>query len=56
MSGGDGYLRGLLRRRIATLYGEFRALDGGFRLVSVQNQPGIAVGGSREICTAVRCS
>jgi len=51
MSGGDGYLRGLLRRRIATLYGEFRALDGGFRLVSVQNQPGIAVGGSREICT-----
>jgi len=51
MSGGDGYLRGLLRRRIATLYGEFRALDGGFRLVSVQNQPGIAVGRSREICT-----
>ena len=27
MSGGDGYLRGLLRRRIATLYGEFRALE-----------------------------
>ena len=51
MSGGDGYLRGLLRRRIATLYGEFRTLDGGFRLVSVQNQPGIAVGGSKEICT-----
>jgi hypothetical protein len=51
MTGGDGYLRGLLRRRIATLYGEFRVLDGGFRLVSVQNQPGIAVGGSREICT-----
>jgi hypothetical protein len=51
MSGGDGYLRGLLRRRIATLYGEFRTLESGFRLVSVQNQPGIAVGGSREICT-----
>jgi hypothetical protein len=51
MSGGDGYLRGLLRRRIATLYGEFRAVEGGFRLVSVSNQPGIAVGGSREIWT-----
>jgi hypothetical protein len=51
MSGGDGYLRGLLRRRISNLYGEFRELDGGFRLVSVQNQPGIAVGGSKEICT-----
>jgi phytoene dehydrogenase-like protein len=51
MTGGDGYLRGLLRRRIANLYGEFRALDSGFRLVSVQGQPGIAVGGSKEICT-----
>ncbi|HKA13589.1 MAG TPA: hypothetical protein VKH41_01110 [Myxococcota bacterium] len=51
VSGGDGYLRGLLRRRIAALYGEFRALDAGFRLVSVQNQPGIAMGGAREIWT-----
>jgi hypothetical protein len=51
MSGGDGYLRGLLRRRIGTLYGEFRVLERGFRLVSVQNQPGIAVGGAKEICT-----
>ena len=51
MSGGDGYLRGLLRRRIAALYGEFRALDCAFRLVSVQNQPGIAVGGAKEIWT-----
>jgi hypothetical protein len=51
MSGGEGYLRGLLRRRITTLYGEFRSLDGGFRIVSVQQQPGIAVGGAKEIWT-----
>jgi phytoene dehydrogenase-like protein len=51
MSGGDGFLRGLLRRRITTLYGEFRALEGGFRIVSVQQQPGIAVGGAKEIWT-----
>jgi hypothetical protein len=51
MSGGDGYLRGLLRRRISTLYGEFRPLDGAFRLVSVANQPGIAVTKSKEIWT-----
>ena len=51
MSGGEGYLRGLLRRRITTLYGEFRALEGGFRIVSVQQQPGIAVGGAKEIWT-----
>ena len=51
MSGGDGHLRGLLRRRIETLYGEFRVLDGAFRLVSVSNQPGLAVSGSKEIWT-----
>jgi hypothetical protein len=51
MSGGEGHLRGLLRRRITTLYGEFRVLDTGFRLVTVSNQPGIAVGGSKEIWT-----
>ena len=39
MSGGDGYLRGLLRRRITTLYGEFRALDGGFRLYAEDEIP-----------------
>ncbi len=51
MSGAEGYLRGLLRRRIATLYGEFRVLERGFRLVTVSQQPGIAVGGSKEIWT-----
>jgi hypothetical protein len=51
IGGGDGYLRGLLRRRIATLYGEFRTLDGSFRLVTVSGQPGLAVGGSKEIWT-----
>jgi hypothetical protein len=51
MSGGDGYLRGLLRRRISTLYGEFRALDGPFQLVTVSGQPGLSVSGSKEIWT-----
>jgi hypothetical protein len=51
MSAGDGHLRGLLRRRIETLYGEFRTLDGAYRLVSVSNQPGLAVSGSKEIWT-----
>ncbi len=51
MSGGDGYLRGLLRRRITTLYGEFKVLERGFRLVTVSHQPGIAVVGAKEIWT-----
>jgi hypothetical protein len=51
MSGGDGFLRGLLRRRVETLYGEFRPVDGALRLVSVSHQPGLAVEGSREIWT-----
>ncbi|MBT38993.1 MAG: hypothetical protein CL938_10665 [Deltaproteobacteria bacterium] len=37
----DG-LRLMLRRRIESLYGEFRTLDGPFRLVSVNGQPGLA--------------
>ncbi len=40
--GSDPWLRTILRRRVESLYGEFRALDGRFRLVSVNGQPGVA--------------
>jgi hypothetical protein len=46
---GEGGLRGLLRRRIESLYGEFRSVTGAFRLISTAQQPGIEVGGSGEI-------
>ena len=49
LGGRDGGLRGLLRRRIATLFGEFRALDDSFELVSIANQPGVAAEGRDEI-------
>lgn len=49
--GGDGQLRGLLRRRVESLYGEFRPVDGPLRLLSVAQQPGLSVGGSKEIWT-----
>ncbi len=48
-SGDGGTLRRLLRRRVETLYGEFRTVKGGLKLVSVSQQPGLAVEGSREI-------
>lgn len=51
MSGGEGYLRRLLRRRVEALYGEFRTVRGGLKLVSVSHQPGLAFAGSREIWT-----
>jgi len=35
-------LRSILRRRIESLYGEFRTLSGPFRLVSANGQPGLA--------------
>ena len=35
-------LRGLLHRRIATLHGEFRTIDGPFELVELGDHPGIA--------------
>lgn len=35
-------VRSILRRRIESLYGEFRTLDGPFRLVSANGQPGLA--------------
>jgi hypothetical protein len=48
-SGGQGGLRRLLRRRVESLYGEFRSLSGSFRLVSAANQPGIAMEDPREV-------
>jgi hypothetical protein len=40
--GGNTWLRELLRRRIESLYGEFRTLPETFRLVSSNGQPGVA--------------
>jgi hypothetical protein len=39
---GGGSLRDVLRRRIESLYGEFRALPAEFRLVAAGGQPGVA--------------
>jgi hypothetical protein len=47
---GEGGLRGLLRRRIESLYGEFRSVTGGFRLVATAQQPGVEIESSGEIC------
>jgi hypothetical protein len=40
--GNDPWLRGILRRRIESLYGEFRSVPERFRLVSSGGQPGLA--------------
>jgi phytoene dehydrogenase-like protein len=45
----DAGLRGLLRRRIETLYGEFRPLAGRFRLVSASKQPAIEPEDAKEL-------
>ncbi|MBW2387335.1 MAG: hypothetical protein JRG89_02765 [Deltaproteobacteria bacterium] len=47
--GGPPWLHEILRRRVESVFGEFRTLSRKFRLVSVMNQPGIAVQGSSEI-------
>ncbi len=47
---GHRWLRDLLDRRIATLYGEFRPLRGAFRFVSAGNQPAIEVERKTEVC------
>jgi hypothetical protein len=47
-AGGEYWLHALLRRRIEALYGEFRTLPESFRLVSVSNQPGVALDDSSE--------
>jgi hypothetical protein len=48
-AGGEYWLHALLRRRIESLFGEFRTLPEDFRLVSVTNQPGVALADSGEI-------
>jgi len=45
----EGELRGLLRRRIQALFGEFRQVGGRFQLVAMGNAPGITVEGSRDV-------
>jgi hypothetical protein len=47
-AGGEYWLHALLRRRIETLFGEFRKLPDSFRLISVSNQPGVALEDSWE--------
>jgi len=47
--GGPPWLHEILRRRVESVFGEFRTLSRDFRLVSVMNQPGICVQGSSEI-------
>jgi len=47
---GEGGLRGLLRRRIESLHGEFRSVSGAFRLIAAAQQPGVELGRSGEIC------
>ena len=55
LAGGAGFadsppwLVDLLRKRVTTLYGDFRTLTGDFEMVSVSGQPGIRVAQSSEI-------
>lgn len=48
---GDGppWLLGLLRKRVEEVHGEFRSVAGSFRLVSVDNRPGILVEDTDEL-------
>ncbi len=46
---GGPWLHEMLRRRVESVFGEFRTLSRKFRLVSVMNQPGVSVAGSNEI-------
>jgi len=48
---GTPWLHEILRRRVESVFGEFRTLSRKFRLVSVMNQPAIAVQGNSEIWT-----
>lgn len=48
-AGGPPWLHEILRRRVESVFGEFRTLSRKFRLVSVMNQPGIAIHGNSEI-------
>jgi hypothetical protein len=49
--GGPPWLHEILRRRVEAVFGEFRTLSRGFRIVSAMNQPAIAVDGSSEVWT-----
>jgi hypothetical protein len=55
LAGGAGFageppwLLDLLRKRATAVYGDFRSVSGGFRLVSVAGQPGIQVARTGEI-------
>ena len=46
---GPPWLAGLLRRRVESLFGEFRYAAGEFSLVEVGGQPGVAIGKSGEL-------
>ncbi|HIG69459.1 MAG TPA: hypothetical protein EYQ46_05500 [Myxococcales bacterium] len=48
-AGGPPWLHEILRQRVESVFGEFRTLSRNFRLVSVMNQPGIAIHGNFEI-------
>jgi len=54
LSRGDPWLRSLLRRRIESLFGEFRSVRDGFSLTTVNNQPAISIDEGNEIL-AGRC-
>jgi hypothetical protein len=46
---GPPWLHEILRRRVESVFGEFRTLARKFRLVSVMDQPAIAVDGNSEV-------
>ncbi len=45
----EGFLRGCLRRRIQSLFGEFRTLPGRFDLLSIGSHPGLTAPGMNEV-------
>jgi hypothetical protein len=57
LKGGSGFAAGppwlheILRRRVESVFGEFRTLSRKFKIVSVMDQPAIAVQGNSEIWT-----
>ncbi len=50
IAGDPIWLRDLFDQRIRSLYGEFRQLRGGFRLVSAGNQPAVELERATEVC------
>lgn len=46
---GEPWLRSLLRRRIESLFGEFRSIRDGFHLTEVNNHPAISIDDGHEI-------